>query len=122
MKTLKLAKTRTNKSSRLVWFSIQAACHLVLTSKDSAYPWISMGIHRYPWVSMDTHGYPLISIDIHGYPWPMEIHRIKNNEHKQWKLGNLEIDKNARETIVENGLVLILSTWVACHLVTKKFP
>ena len=63
-------------------------------------------------------------------PWvlldPLEIIQktIENQKHEKLKPGDLEICEDAHRQIVDISLVEILSTWMPCHLVTKRngFP
>ena len=48
------------------------------------------------------------------------IQNYPNSENEKWKPDNLEMCRNAHRKLVEIGLVEILSTWMACHLVTKR--
>ena len=59
-------------------------------------------------------------------PWMLpdaaKIHHtiIRIQKNKRWKPENLDICKDARRKIIEIGLVEILSTSMACHLVTNR--
>ena len=60
-------------------------------------------------------------MDIHGYPWIIKLEMGPNSSTQKEK--NLETAKSAKthtNKVIEVGLVEILSTQAACHLVTKR--
>ena len=55
-------------------------------------------------------------------PPKIKLRTIENHKNEKRKPENLKMCKDARRKIIEIGLAEILSTRMACHLVTKGFP